>query len=451
MSVADYIEPPTDTPPPPRRERTWSPNPAPERSDEETRTAPPQQPARLTATIDIRQNRTVSVMTLLFGAVVVACFAALWLGHFSQTESVRGIVSVSGGVARLDAPRAGVLKEIFVSQGQFVDAGQPVYSIKVETVSSGGESTVDTQLKTLANTRASLKAEIDRASDFLARGREMQASVAVDQTSLLSALQKSEETVKSALAKSNAEVQRVRDLLRQGYATRDLVSARERASFDLDRQLIDLKMRRIEYQRQFADKQRDTDLLFASKQSEKANAEIQLQSTDAQIAALKVESGVVVQAQVPGFVLAVAGKVGDSVTAGQFVAALGDPHAEPLIEVDAPAQAVGLIKVGDRAILKYDAFPFKTFGIQHGVITAISGSPIKGADIRGMAGADIRPPDQRQSLYRVEIRPDARTIEAYGRQEPLKIGSTLTADLIVERRRLIDWVLDPIRALRGRT
>ena len=30
-------------------------------------------------------------------------------------------------------------------------------------------------------------------------------------------------------------------------------------------------------------------------------------------------------------------------------------------------------------------------------------------------------------------------------------NATLTADLIVERRRLIDWVLDPIRALRGRT
>jgi membrane fusion protein len=449
MSAADYIEdPPAE---PARRERSWSPEPVASPPEPETAFPAVQQSARLTATIDIRQNRTMTYMTVLFGAVVVASFATLWLGHFSQTESVRGIVSVSGGVARLDAPRTGVVKEIFVAQGQFVDAGQPVYSIKVDAVSSGGEAAVETQLKTLKNARASLKAEMARTEEFIQRGRDMQASIAADQASLLAALDSSESAVKSALAKSDVEVQKVRDLVRQGYATRDLLTARERASFDLSRQLIDLRVRRIEYQRQFADKAREADMLLGEKQSQKVNADIQLQTTDAQIAALKIESGVVVQAQNPGFVLAIAAKVGDSVAAGQFVAALGDPNAEPLIEIDAPAQSVGLIKVGDSAILKYDAFPFKTFGVQHGVITAISGSPIKGADIRGMAGADLRPPEQRQSLYRVEIRPDARTVDAYGQKQPLKIGSTLTADLIVERRRLIDWVLDPIRALRGRT
>ena len=48
------------------------------------------------------------------------------------------------------------------------------------------------------------------------------------------------------------------------------------------------------------------------------------------------------------------------------------------------------------------------------------------------------------------MKPDSNEIEAYGEKKKLKIGSTLSADIVVEKRRLIDWVLDPIRAMRGR-
>jgi membrane fusion protein len=443
MSAADYIEHAAGP-------KSWSDTPetaVPEATPLATRS----QAARLTATIDIRQNRTATLVTLLFAAAIAATFSALWFGHFSQTEPVRGIVSVAGGVARLDAPRAGVLKDILVNQGQFVQAGQPVYSIQVNGVSSGGETAVETELRTLEKTRLNLIGEIDRTSQFLERSRAEQAAVSADQVALVSALDAQEKNLKAASAKAKGEVNKARDLVARGYATRDVLNNLERTAFDFERQLIDIKLKRIEYQRQYADKQRELDALYSDKQSQKSNADSQLQATESQIAAVKTDSGVVVQAQTAGFVLAITGKAGDSVTAGQFVAAIGDPNADTLIQIDAPAQSVGLIKVGDAAILKYDAFPFKTFGVQHGVITAISASPIKGADIQGPAGADLRPVEQRQSLYRVEIRPDSNEIEAYGQKQKLKIGSTLTADLIVERRRLIDWVLDPIRALKGRT
>ena len=71
---------------------------------------------------------------------------------------------------------------------------------------------------------------------------------------------------------------------------------------------------------------------------------------------------------------------------------------------------------------------------------------------RGSANLSTDPrPVERQSLYRIEVKPDSNEVEAYGETKRLKIGSTLSADIVVERRRLIDWVLDPIRAMQGRT
>eukprot|EP01035_Chromulina_nebulosa_P036690 gene36690-49451_t len=81
----------------------------------------------------------------------------------------------------------------------------------------------------------------------------------------------------------------------------------------------------------------------------------------------------------------------------QFVAAVGDANAEPQIVLDVPARATGLIKPGQKVVLKYDAFPFKTFGIQHGTITSISSSAVRAPASEGDSGLDPRPVS-RQSL-----------------------------------------------------
>ena len=295
-----------------------------------------------------------------------------------------------------------------------------------------------------------VRAEVERAQVFLDRSRDQVSKMQGDQSAVFAALDQQKITLQSGIERAQKQVRRVRDLLAQGYATRDLVDQHERSLFELDRQQIDLRLKRVEYQRQFQEKQREAEAGLADKLSQKVSLENQLHGIDAQIARLKVESELVVEAQTPGFVLAMIGRVGDTVAPGQFVAAIGDPSAETIVVLDAPARAVGLLKVGQQAVLKYDAFPYKTFGVQHGTITAISQSSIRTPDTKDEIGLDPRP-IERQSLYRVEVRPDSREIVAYGEVQALKIGSTLTAELIVERRRLIDWVLDPIRAMRGRT
>lgn len=46
---------------------------------------------------------------------------------------------------------------------------------------------------------------------------------------------------------------------------------------------------------------------------------------------------------------------------------------------------------------------------------------------------------------------EAQTANAYGAQAPLQPGMTLEADVLIETRRIYEWVLDPLHALTGRT
>ncbi|KQO63375.1 secretion protein HlyD [Methylobacterium sp. Leaf469] len=406
---------------------------------------------RIVQTIDLRQNRTATLATGLVALTVCTVIGGLWFGHFAQTETVRGTVAATGGFARLDAPRAGVITRIFLNQGDPVKAGQAVYALRIGSASSGGESAVEAEMRNLQLSRKGLQDEVERADAFIARATKQQAQIAADQEVFYAGLAEQAQRHAAATEKSRAVVRRIAAYMRDGYATRDMLESHERGTFDLERQLSDLRLKRLEVQRQDSERRREFDLLVATKVSQKASAQNQIESTDSRLAMLRTETAVEVQAQSAGAVLALAAKVGDSVKPGQFVAATGEPNAAPLVVVEAPARAVGLAKVGQRVIIKYDAFPFKTFGIQHGTITYIST-----AAVRGLAGEDkpdigLDPrPVERQSAYRIEIRPDRPDVDAYGERIPVKIGSTLSADIVVERRRLLDWVLDPIRALRGR-
>jgi membrane fusion protein len=47
-------------------------------------------------------------------------------------------------------------------------------------------------------------------------------------------------------------------------------------------------------------------------------------------------------------------------------------------------------------------------------------------------------------VYRVTVQLGSHSVVAYGRSVPLKPGTALEAEMQQERRRLIEWVLEPL-------
>lgn len=54
-----------------------------------------------------------------------------------------------------------------------------------------------------------------------------------------------------------------------------------------------------------------------------------------------------------------------------------------------------------------------------------------------------------EPYYRVLVALDQQAILAYGKREPLRPGMRLDADILGERRRLYEWILEPIYSIRG--
>ncbi|MCY1558531.1 hypothetical protein D9M68_954740 [compost metagenome] len=58
---------------------------------------------------------------------------------------------------------------------------------------------------------------------------------------------------------------------------------------------------------------------------------------------------------------------------------------------------------------------------------------------------------QGEPFYRVTVALAAQAVTAYGKPEPLKPGMLLEADILGEKRRLIEWVFEPLYSLKGMT
>jgi membrane fusion protein len=51
------------------------------------------------------------------------------------------------------------------------------------------------------------------------------------------------------------------------------------------------------------------------------------------------------------------------------------------------------------------------------------------------------------NLYSIKVRLEKQAIDAYGQAQSLKPGMTLEADILQDRRRIWEWIIEPVLAV----
>jgi membrane fusion protein len=119
----------------------------------------------------------------------------------------------------------------------------------------------------------------------------------------------------------------------------------------------------------------------------------------------------------------------------------GDTQLEAALLV--PARAIGFIARGQAVRLALDAFPFQRFGFHGGTVTSVSDTQVKPNEA---AGSMV----PKEPFYRVTARLDRQTTTAYGEELPLRPDMSLKADIVIDRRSLLEWLFEPLLSARGR-
>jgi len=127
---------------------------------------------------------------------------------------------------------------------------------------------------------------------------------------------------------------------------------------------------------------------------------------------------------------------GEKVKADTPLVSIAPSGSEKELHIDILDKDRGILKVGQRAKLKFIAFPYQRYGFIEGKLIYISptASPVQGG---GMP------------LHKGRISLERDYFSVRGERINLRFGMTATAEIVAQKRRLIDLILDPFIKLKG--
>lgn len=114
-------------------------------------------------------------------------------------------------------------------------------------------------------------------------------------------------------------------------------------------------------------------------------------------------------------------------------------------------QDVGFVHTGQEAQIKVQTFNFTRYGLMHGRVIDVSADAVtqyKPDNRNGNASAGSHEDgsqDGTTSSYVARIMLDGTSMMIDGRREPLRPGMVVTAEIKTGSRRILDYLLSPLR------
>jgi membrane fusion protein len=399
---------------------------------------------RLLGDVIIAQPPAFVTLTAIIAATVTAAAVFLSAASYARKETVVGYLSPDRGIVRVHPPRRGIVGRLYVSEGNLVSAGAPLVSLLGDRKTGGG---IDVDALLLASIDAQLAEIESRKSLESSRSEKEAGQIAAELDSLeeeRAAIGRRLSVQVTLIRNLESNLDRMRVVLSKGYLSNEAFGERENELLANRRLLASLEQERAGVER----RQQNSRSALARVPLENEKRRSELNSLHADLVQKKTElqarETVVITAPVAGRVTALRTFAGESVADDLPLLTILPEDGRLEAHLFVPTRAVGFVRVGQNVRLLLDAFDYRRFGTHDGVVTAVSSSVFMPAETR--FGSPINEP-----TYRVTVGIEEQSVRAFGQEFFLQAGMSLRADIILEQRSLLDWLLDPVFSLRGRT
>ncbi len=379
----------------------------------------------------------VGAVFALLAAAAVACL--LLFGEYAHRSRVVGQLVPDLGVSTVVAPTPGMVGRMTVEEGASVARDQALVRIDLPRVAASGAD-AHTVIGRGLDDRDSSSAQLAQAqlAQLAVQEQGQRRQLAMLRTEL--------GQVRAGIATRDAQVRlgretadRYREVAASGYVSVVQVRQQEQAMLEMlnGRQVLERQATALA--REIAGLEQALAGLPAQREAIEATARREHALLAQERYRHEADGGVLVKAPLAGLVAHRFVEPGQAVQAGQPLLSLLPEGARLQAQLQVPSRAIGFIRPGDRVRLRYQAYPFQKFGHQGGRVARISRSAVP-----PVAGAPSSEPH-----YRILVALDRQDVLAYGRPEPLRPGMLLEADILGERRKLHEWLLEPLYSLRG--
>jgi membrane fusion protein len=388
--------------------------------------------------------RPLSLTALTAGVVLVALalVAFLALAQYTRKATALGVLVPDSGLIRLVPAAAGTVLERHVSEGQTVSAGEVLFVIGVERPLLDPAAQAQVQ-RSLAERRRSLEGAA-RQEQSLVRARQAALERRVQALELEQAQVDSEAALqRQRLALAEQSLARLQSLQAQQFISDAQVQAKSEELLGLRAAAQALARQHAALGRERAELEGDLRTLPLTAGNTVGGIERELALLAREVAEQDGERRLVVRAPQAGTVGAVLAERGQSVTPASALASLVPVGAALQAHLFAPSSAIGFVRPAQAVRLRFEAFPYQKFGHQPGHVVQVSRTPLAASELAALSLPAVAAGGE--PMFRITVALDEAPAVM-----PLAAGMRLQADVLLERRRLVEWLFEPLLGLGSR-
>lgn len=378
----------------------------------------------------------IAALSLSLGIFI---FAFLCLAHYTRRETVSGVLVPDTGLMNVVAVAPGTLISVHVHVGQRVKANDVLLEISSDRDSASLGSAGGRVAAELERQRAGLESDLANqrhlANDRFAAINDRIRSLREQSTDIDAQI-----AMQQHLVKSNADLlQKIRPLAIPGYISATQIQQQETTLLEAQSRLRDLMRQRTALGQDLNAAVSERTQLPMQSLAKRNETERGLADVAQAIARNEVDRGVVLRAAHDGVVSALLSHPGQPVAAGQTLLTILPDGASLIARLLVPSRDIGFVEKQHRVVLRYQAFPYQKFGLQYGHVIEVSRSALTPSEVGTVADLKTDEP-----MYAVQVALDRQAIDVSGHEESLMPGMALDADILMERRRLVEWVFEPV-------
>ncbi len=386
-----------------------------------------------------------SVSTKVVAWFIVVVFAAilpfLGLAHYARKETVQGYLTPTSGTAKIFTATSGVITGVYVHEADEVEEGRPLLTIATAQTASDGQDVNVTILNALSIQQDLLRHQIAAEEQRITSERERLTATLRGVATGITQLNEQIITQGERIRLSESLVSSASRLVSQGYLS-DLEYKRRQEGVLEQRQSLNALTRQLSgMQNELIETRSKLDQLPTVMAERIQALRGELSTTEQRITEINGRRAYVIRAPIAGRVSTLQATVGQYADPKRLQLEIIPSEGGLKAELFVPTRAAGFVKAGQQVRILYDAFPFQNFGTYRGTVIHVSKTILTGSDSAG-------PITLKEPAYRATVALERSDIDAHGETIPLQADMLLRADIILERRSLAHWLLNPLLSAR---
>ena len=384
------------------------------------------------------------VFTLLAAGVAFLLIAvALW-GQYTRRERVEGFLALDTGAARVLISDSGRITELLIKEGDEVKAGDAMARISLDRATGSGASTSEAVAAEMQNRRTILEKEQSQWRDLGTQQVEQIRRRVRDLDGELTQIDREMKLQEVRIKSAREQLERYHGLAgEKKFVSEALVKQKQDEVTDQEIKLQTLRRQRGQVDRDLASARMEEPAIQMRSRAQVEQVSRQISELQEGMAQNESKRETVIRAPMAGVVTNIAVNQGQSIPAESPFAMVVPKGSGMHVELLVPTRAIGFIKPGQEVLLRYEAFPYERFGQYRGLVADIGRSVLTQGD-------RIGPLSAKEPMYRVDVKMERQNVTALGQDFALRPGMLVNADLLLEKRTLLEWVFEPVLQLKDR-